>query len=172
MVQSVVKSFAFNQHIKWRFCTFNVSRTTESIFTITNRNNLHYSQTFYFQVSDFEKVFPAKFTQLSIFSKSTNLSSDEMKSANINFRYFILVICYSFVIYMGYQFFGVTDVIHLLGFPAFIKFCLFLSKFMLQRDVKLSRCSPNSSIMSFIELDFCWCWFLCRSLGISASQNQ
>ena len=52
-----------------------------------------------------------------------------------------------------------TDVIHLLGFPAFIKFCLLLSKFRIQRDVyKFSRCSPNSNchLLSWISagLDF------------------
>ena len=103
LIQSnVVKSFALYQHFKWSVYTFILAETTECIFTINNRNNLHYSQTFYFQVSDVEKVFLAKFIQLFIFSKSTNLCSDEMKSANVNFRYFIHVICCSFIIYMGY----------------------------------------------------------------------
>ena len=112
MIQSVVKSFPLiYQHFKWSVCTFNLAQTTECIFTINNKNNLHYSQTFYFQVSYFEKVFPAKFIQLLIFSKSTSLCSDEMnnnnnnnkmKCANLNFRYFIHVICCSFIIYMGY----------------------------------------------------------------------
>ena len=104
LIQSdVVKSCALYQHFKGSVYTFNLAETTECIFTINNRSNLHYSQTFYFQVSGFEKVFPAKFIQLLIFSKSTNLCSDEMKSANLNFGYFIHVICCSFIIYMGYM---------------------------------------------------------------------
>ena len=106
LIQSdVVKIFVLYQHFKWSVSTFNLAETTECIFTINNRNNLHYSQTFYFHLSDFEKVFPAKFIQLLIFSKLTmrNLCSDEMKSANLNFRYFYIhVICCSFIIYMGY----------------------------------------------------------------------
>ena len=80
---------------------FNLARTTECIFTINNKYLTLFS-TFYFQVSDFGKVFLAKFIQLLIFSKSTNLCIDEMKCANVNFRYFIRVICCSFIIHMGY----------------------------------------------------------------------
>ena len=138
-----MKSFPLiYQHFKWSVCAFNLAQTTKCIFTINNKNNLHYSQTFYFQVSDFEKVFPAKFIQLLIFSKSTNFcSQDEMKSANLNFRYFIHVFWCSFIIYMGYinSLECSTDVIHLLGFPVFIKFCLFLGKFrVMKHDVCLT----------------------------------
>ena len=57
LTQIVVKSFPLiYQHFKGSVCTFNLAETTECIFTINNRNNLHYFQTSYFQVSDFKNV--------------------------------------------------------------------------------------------------------------------
>ena len=53
--------------------------------------------------------------------------------------------------------------------PDFI--CLFLGKFRIQRDVNFSRYSPNSSC-HFVELFFCCSYFLGRSWGISAWQNE
>ena len=126
---SVVTSFAY-QCFKWRVCTFKLAGTTKSIFTITNKNNSHYSQHFIFRYKIL-KCLLAKFIQLLIFSKSANLCCGEINSANLYSRYFIHVICRSFIIYMGYIVFGVADVIYVLKFLA----CLFLDKFKIQRDV-------------------------------------